>query len=455
MENIRKKWDEILLAVKTEFDIPNASYDTFLKKLEPYNIEGTTLFLLYPMDTDQVALNFIKRQYEVPLKFKIKEFTGIDYDLVFILPKDTTSMSSGAATSNMPQTPNYIQSNLISRFTFDTFVVGSNNRFAQVSALTVANAPGEAYNPLYIYGGPGRGKTHLMHAIGNYILEYHPNMRVLYVTCEEFTNEVIESIRSTNNTTALSKLREKYRSSDVLMIDDIQFLIGKEGTQNEFFHTFETLHQNGKQIILSSDRPPKELETLEDRIRSRFEMGLMADIGVPDYETRMAILRKKAENEKFNISDEILNYIATNIESNIRELEGAFNKLKAYHTLEHQEITIEIAQKELENIISPNKPKDITPQLIIEVVAEHYNISIEQMISKSRSAQYVKPRQVAMFLCEEMTDATKTYVGSLLGDRDHATVINGIKKITEEYNKNDDYKKEIDSIKNKISPIVN
>ena len=452
MDIIKQKWAEILLAVKNEFDIPDASYETFLKLLQPHSVDNNTLFILYPIDTDQVALNFIKKKYEVPLKYKISEILGKDYSLEFILPKDAAGFSA-AASVPVENNPNYRNSNLNSHYTFDTFVVGPNNRFAQATALTVSESPGDAYNPLYIYGGPGLGKTHLMQAIGNFILERQPNMRVLYVTCEEFVNEVIESIRTPNNTVSMSKLRDKYRTVDVLLIDDIQFIIGKEGTQNEFFHTFNALHEAGKQIVLSSDRPPKELETLEDRIRSRFEWGIMADIGIPDYETRMAILRKKQEEDNFDLGDDILNYIATNIKSNIRELEGALNKLKAYSKLENKAVTIEIAERELEHIISPDKQKEITPQLIIEVVADHYQISMAQMISKTRSSNVARPRQIAMYLCQEFTDSTKTYIGQLLGNRDHSTVINGINKITEEYNNNPEFKDDIDAIKKKISPL--
>ena len=290
-----------------------------------------------------------------------------------------------------------------------------------------------------------------MHSIGNFILDQSPESRVLYVTSEEFTNEVIESIRA-GNATAMTKLREKYRTVDVLMIDDIQFIIGKESTQEEFFHTFNVLHSAGKQIILTSDKPPKEMETLEERIQSRFEWGLMADIGLPDYETRMAILRRKVESDEMELSDEILNYIANNIKSNIRELEGALNKLLAYGNLVKTEITMDIARKELQNIITPDKPKEITPQLIIEVVSEHFQISLEQIISKQRSNDIVRPRQIAMYLCKSMTNIPLDTIGTLLGKRDHSTIIHGIRKITEEYNSNENTRILIETIKKKINP---
>ena len=290
-----------------------------------------------------------------------------------------------------------------------------------------------------------------MHSIGHFILEETPDAKVLYVTSEDFTNEVIDSIRS-GNASAMNNFREKYRTIDVLMVDDVQFIIGKESTQEEFFHTFNALHSAGKQVILTSDKPPKEMETLEERIRSRFEWGLMADIGVPDYETRMAILRKKSEADNMKFGDDILNYIANNIKSNVRELEGALNKLIAYSNLENTDITMEIAIKELQNIITPDKPREITPQLIIEVVSEHFQISLDQMISKNRSNSIARPRQIAMYLCKNMTDIPLDSIGALLGGRDHSTIIHGINKIGEEYDNNPQTKSLIDTIKKKINP---
>ena len=387
----------------------------------------------------------------LPLKVAIAEITGTEYEIEFILPEQAKKLHTTKAPKASSAPVGSDNSNLNPNYTFETFVVGNNNRFAQSAALAVAESPGEAYNPLYIYGGPGLGKTHLMHSIGHFILEQKPDTKVIYVTSEEFTNEVIESIRN-GNASSMTKFRDKYRKVDVLMIDDIQFIIGKESTQEEFFHTFNALQTQGKQIILTSDKPPKEMETLEERIRSRFEWGLMADIGVPDYETRMAILRKKAESDNFNINDEILNYIANNIKSNVRELEGALNKLLAYNNLVHTEITMDIAQKELQNIITPDKPKEITPQLIIEVVSEHFQISLDQMISKNRSSDIAKPRQIAMYLCKNMTDIPLDTIGSLLGGRDHSTIIHGIKKISEEYETNETTKSLIETIKKKINP---
>ncbi len=450
MDTILEKWEEILHTIKTEHDISDISFDTWIRPLEVYGVDGNTLYILVP--SEQMTLSYISKKYYLPLKVAIAEIVGIEYEIQFILPEQTKNIRPNNGTGKKPALSERAnKSNLNPNYTFDTFVVGSNNRFAQSASLAVAESPGEAYNPLYIYGGPGLGKTHLMHSIGHFILERNPDAKVLYVTSEEFTNEVIESIRS-GNASAMNKFREKYRTIDVLMIDDVQFIIGKESTQEEFFHTFNALHSAGKQIILTSDKPPKDMETLEDRIRSRFEWGLMADIGTPDYETRMAILRRKVEADEMKLSDEILNYIATNIKSNIRELEGALNKLLAYSNLEKTDITMEIAVKELQNIITPDKPRAITPQLIIEVVSEHFQISLDQMISKNRSNEIARPRQIAMYLCKNMTDIPLDSIGTLLGGRDHSTIIHGINKISKELETNETTRNLIETIKKKINP---
>lgn len=451
MEKVIEKWEEIINTVKKEHELSEVSFDTWIRPLEVYGIDGNKLYILVP--SEQMGLSYISKKYYLPLKVAIAEITGTEYDIEFILPDQANSLSiKGSKNKNKKQpSAKADRSNLNPNYTFDTFVVGNNNRFAHSASLAVAESPGEAYNPLYIYGGPGLGKTHLMHSIGHFILDQKPDTKVIYVTSEEFTNEVIESIRN-GNASSMTKFRDKYRTVDVLMIDDIQFIIGKESTQEEFFHTFNALQTQGKQIILTSDKPPKEMETLEERIRSRFEWGLMADIGVPDYETRMAILRKKAESDNFIIDDDILDYIANNIKSNIRELEGALNKLLAYHNLENVKITMEIAEKELANIITPDKPREITPQLIIEVVSEHFHISVDQMMSKNRSSDIAKPRQIAMYLCKTMTSSSLDAVGALLGGRDHSTIIHGVKKVSEEYDNNESTRTLIETIKKKINP---
>ena len=448
MELIEQKWDEILLKVKEEHELTDVSFNTWLKPLGIYSVQNERVYIL--VSSEQMGLSYIKKKYYLPLKVAIAEVTGIEYEVEFVLPDQAKKLTMHHPRKT-PTTEEAERSNLNPNYTFDTFVVGNNNRFAHSASLAVAETPGEVYNPLFIYGGVGLGKTHLMHSIAHFIQDNHPELKVLYVSSETFTNELIESIRNGNNT-AMTKFREKYRSIDVLLIDDVQFIIGKESTQEEFFHTFNELHVAKKQIIISSDRPPKEMETLEERIRSRFEWGLLADIGSPDYETRMAILRKKEEMDGFELDDAILNYIAINIKSNIRELEGALNKLVAYSNLVNTEITMDIAVKELQNIISPDQPREITPQLIIEVVSEHFGITVDQIMSKSRSSDVAKPRQIAMYLCKNMTDHPLDSIGQLLGGRDHSTVIHGIKKVTDEISSDQTFAKTVETIRKKINP---
>ena len=446
---VKEKWTEILDYLKKEFSITDVSYRTWLLPLSPYDVSGNVITIT--VDDAKVGkegLEFVKNKYGLFLKTAIEEVlsTKEEYELHFTLL--STAQVKTEPTSSAKPLKNESYETLNQKYTFDTFVVGKSNQFAHAASLAVAESPGEIYNPLFIYGGVGLGKTHLMHSIAHFILDQNPDTKIRYVTSENFTNELIDKIR-TNKT---AEFREKYRKVDVLLIDDIQFIIGKESTQEEFFHTFNALHSAGKQVILTSDKPPKEMETLEERIRSRFEWGLMADIGVPDYETRMAILRKKSETDDIKFSDDILNYIANNIKSNVRELEGALNKLIAYSNLEHTTISMETAIKELQNIITPDKPREITPQLIIEVVSEHFQISLDQMISKNRSNSIARPRQIAMYLCKNMTDIPLDSIGALLGGRDHSTIIHGINKIGEEYDSNPQTKSLIDTIKKKINP---
>ena len=454
MDKILEKWDEILQTVKTEHDVSDISFDTWIKPLEVFGVEGNTLYILVP--SEQMTLSYISKKYYLPLKVAIAEIIGTEYEIQFILPEQTRNIRpSNNKGKKTPEPEASKRSNLNPNYTFDTFVVGSNNRFAQSASLAVAESPGEAYNPLYIYGGPGLGKTHLMHSIGHFILERNPEAKVLYVTSEEFTNEVIESIRS-GNASAMNKFREKYRTIDVLMIDDVQFIIGKESTQEEFFHTFNQLHVSGKQIIISSDKPPKDIETLEARLRTRFEWGLIADISAPDYETRMAILKKKIESdqlERYHIPEDVLQFIATNIKSNIRELEGSLNKLIALYKLKNEEINISLAAEALKDLISPDENRKITPELIIETVSEHFGISVSDLKSASRDAKTTNARHIAMYLCRAMTDTPLKTVGSLLGGRDHSTVKHGVDKMSKDMENNDSLKNTISIIQKKISPL--
>ena len=326
-----------------------------------------------------------------------------------------------------------MSSTLNPKYTFDSFVIGNSNRFAHAASLAVAESPAKAYNPLFIYGGVGLGKTHLMHAIGHYILQNNPNAKVVYVSSEKFTNELINAIKDDKN----EEFRTKYRSVDVLLIDDIQFIAGKERTQEEFFHTFNTLHEANKQIILSSDRPPKEIPTLEDRLRSRFEWGLIADIQAPDFETRMAILKKKADVEKLNVPNEVMVYIATKIKSNIRELEGALIRIVAYSSLTNREITVDLATEALKDIISNKQNKSITIDLIQDVVAAYFNLRVEDLKSQRRTRNVAYPRQIAMYLSRKLTDMSLPKIGEEFGGRDHTTVIHAYEKISESPNKDE------------------
>lgn len=446
MNPVEEKWMEILNRVKEEHEILDVSFDTWLAPLKVYKVEGDVVSILVP--SQQVGLDYVKKKYKLPLKVAIAEITGKSYEIELLLPEDIEHQKSMKEV-----TTTATDAGLNPKYTFDTFVVGSNNKFAHAASLAVAESPGEIYNPLFLYGGVGLGKTHLMHSIAHFILQNKPSSRILYATSEEFTNELIEAIRNGNNT-AMSKFREKYRNIDVLLIDDVQFIIGKESTQEEFFHTFNTLHGAKKQIILSSDRPPKDMDILEDRIRSRFEWGLLADIQSPDYETRMAILRKKEELDGYDVEDDVIEYIAKNIKSNIRELEGSLNKIIAYANLEKREINLSLAEQVLKDIISPNAKKVITPEYIINTVAEHFDISSSDITGAKRSGKIVHPRQIAMFLCREMTNVPLMQIGQAMGNRNHTTVMYGIEKIEKEINdhNNQNTFEEIDILKKKINP---
>lgn len=454
MNEIKERWDEIKEILRHEYDLTNISFNTWVAPLQFYKEDNDVVTILIPAEQAHL-LNYIQKQYKIYFQVTISELMNRNYDIDFIAEGDVAipevKKGKPLPAPKRSTSHNYDHANLNNKYKFDTFVVGSNNKFAHSAALAVAESPGGAYNPLYLYGGAGLGKTHLMHSIGHFVLEQNNNMKVLYVTSEQFTNEVIESIRS-GNAAAMTKLREKYRTVDVLLIDDVQFIIGKESTQEEFFHTFNVLHSSGKQIIISSDKPPKEMETLEERFRSRFEWGLIADIQPPDYETRMAILRKNAEAYDKEIDDEIIQYIATNIKSNIRELEGALNKVMANARLNKQELTLALAEDALKDIIYPDQIREVTPTLIIDIVSEHFNVTKEDITSKKRNSEYVLPRQIIMYLCRTMTGTPLQTIASLLSKKDHTTVIHGVEKIEEKIKTDEDLKNKIEIIKKKISP---
>lgn len=445
---IQSKWDEILKFLISEYGITDVSYSTWLKPLKVYDVKDHVITIL--INDERIgppSMNVIKNKYELLLKVSIEEIMNEPFDIKFVL-KSQIELAQSIEKASEPKKRNTTPTFLNARYTFDTFVVGGNNEFARAAALAVAENPGEIYNPLFIYGGVGLGKTHLMHSIAHFVLNQNPDTKVLYVTSEKFTNELIDSIQK--NTT--NQFREKYRFIDILLIDDIQFIIGKERTQEEFFHTFNTLHESKKQIIISSDRPPKEMLTLEDRLRSRFEHGLLADIQPPDYETRMAILRKKEELDGLKIDEDVLAYIAANIKSNIRELEGALTKIVAFSRLKKRELNILLAEEALKDIISPNEKKVITPELIVDVVAEHYNITPSDIFSKDKSRNISYPRQIVMFLCRRLTDLSVTEIGKILGNRDHSTVLHGCDKVSNDIVKNVSLHNTIDVLIKKINP---
>ena len=457
MELIQSKWDEILEYIKNEYNLSDISFNTWIKPLKFHSVENNKVIIIIPFDQSH-SKNYISSKYSLPIKVSITEVTGMEYDVEFILEKDASSEDT-LINNNIINTPEYENTNLNHTYTFDTFVVGSNNRFAQSAALAVAESPGETYNPLFIYGGVGLGKTHLMHAIANYIISENPGKKVLYVTSEQFTNDIIDALRNGNssqNAEAMSKFRDKYRNIDVLLVDDIQFIIGKERTQEEFFHTFNQLHEQNKQIIISSDKPPKEMEVLEERYRSRFAWGLIADIQQPDYETRMAILKKKKEklNKEYkeSISDEVIDYIANNVTSNVRELEGALNKLIMFSKLENRDIDLSLAKEALKDVISPIEPIKITPEYILEVVCDQFNISPDDVCSKKSNAEIVLPRQIIMYLCRKYTDAPQIKIALLCGKKDHTTVIHAEEKIKELIDVDEYTKNTIDTIIKKINP---
>ena len=453
MNLIYEKWEEILEYMRADLDMTSLSFQTWIKPLKIHTIEGNLLRILVEMDG---AVEYLEKKYKIYLQGAIIDVINQIYEIEFVTKNqiENEDFAKKEASTSMNETLE--RANLNPKYTFDTFVVGSNNKFAHAASLAVADKPGQIYNPLFLYGGVGLGKTHLMQSIAHSILSKDKTKKVLYVTSETFTSELIESIKGNHNTT-INDFKEKYRSIDVLLIDDIQFIIGKESTQEEFFHTFNTLHGANKQIIISSDRPPKDIETLEARLRSRFEWGLIADISAPDYETRMAILRKKEETDGYKFNEDVIQFIASNVKSNIRELEGALNKLNAYSNLERKDIrsiTVEIAEEVLRDILLPNEKREVTPELIIQTVAEHFSITMADIAGNKRNNEIVVPRQIAMYLCRKMTDASLKNIGALLGKRDHTTIINGQKKIEEELKANNaSITNNINIIMKKINPM--
>ena len=447
LEIIKNKWNEILNMVREIETIADVAYDLWIAPLKPYDILEDRLIVL--VDKKQF-LDIINKRFKQTLRIAILDVTEINKEILFIDESGLDSLYKEEKKEELSFSDALKNANLNSRYTFDSFVVGSSNDLAHAACVAVAELPGEQYNPLYVYGGAGLGKTHLMQSVAHFILQQNRNAKIRYVTSETFINEFVDSIRNKNNISP-AEFRKKYRELDVLLIDDIQFLIGKEGTQEEFFHTFNALYDNRKQIIIASDKPPKDIDNLEERLRSRFEVGLIVDIQMPDVETRMAILRKKEELEGYNIDNEVIKYIADNIKSNVRELEGALTKVVAKSRLVKQPITLTLAEDLLKDHITPSERREITADVIIEIVAEHYNLNRSELASPTKKKNIAYPRQIAMYLCREMTDVPLVTVGELLGGRDHSTVIHGCERISTDLRTNEQLQSTIENLRKKIA----
>ncbi|AYA74000.1 chromosomal replication initiator protein DnaA [Bacillus sp. Y1] len=442
MENISDLWNNALANIEKKISKP--SFETWLKSTKAHSLQGDTLTVTAP---NEFARDWLEERYSQLIAGILYDITGEELGVKFIIPQNQNEVEDEIP---IPQKRNIkdddhqeLPLNMLNpKYTFDTFVIGSGNRFAHAASLAVAEAPAKAYNPLFIYGGVGLGKTHLMHAIGHYVQDHNPSAKVVYLSSEKFTNEFINSIRDNKAV----DFRNKYRNVDVLLIDDIQFLAGKEQTQEEFFHTFNTLHEESKQIVISSDRPPKEIPTLEDRLRSRFEWGLITDITPPDLETRIAILRKKAKAEGLDIPNEVMLYIANQIDSNIRELEGALIRVVAYSSLINKDINADLAAEALKDIIPSSKPRVITIHEIQRVVGEHFNVKLEDFKAKKRTKSVAFPRQIAMYLSRELTDFSLPKIGEEFGGRDHTTVIHAHEKISKLIQTDAQFQKQLNEI---------
>lgn len=445
MGHIQDLWEQVLQEIQEKVSKP--SFETWLKTTQAIRMEDDTLIISVP---NEFSRDWLSNQYASIIREILKSILGRSIGVQFVtnLPDNAEKERKRAdQTISEDEEPDLLPKSLLNpRYTFDTFVIGSNNRFAHAASLAVAEAPAKAYNPLFIYGGVGLGKTHLMHAIGHYVLEHNENCRVVYLSSEKFTNEFINAIRD-NKT---DSFRNKYRSVDILLIDDIQFLAGKEQTQEEFFHTFNSLHEENKQIIISSDRPPKEIPNLEDRMRSRFEWGLITDVQPPDYETRIAILRKKAIADQLDVSSEVLAFIAARIDTNIRELEGALIRVMAYSALMNQPVTTELAAEALKDIMPQTKRKVIDIHDIQRAVSEYYRLRVEDLKSKKRTKTIAFPRQIAMYLSRELTDYSLPKIGEDFGGRDHSTVIHAHEKISRSLQEDSELKQAIEEIKKRI-----
>jgi chromosomal replication initiator protein len=442
--NINEVWNRTMEVLKQEVSSP-VSYQTWLVPTKPLTIRNDEVFVIET--PSKLNKNILNENYKSLIISAIHKAAGREYS-VEIVAEGEYSVPVKSSSDDQSESPllNSDVHNLNPKYVFEEFVIGNSNRFAHAASLAVAESPAKAYNPLFIYGGVGLGKTHLMHAIGHFILTNKPTAKIAYVTSESFTNELINSIKDDKN----AEFREKYRNVDVLLVDDIQFIGGKERTQEEFFHTFNALHQSNKQIILSSDRPPRDIPTLEDRLRSRFEWGLIADIQPPDFETRIAILRKKAETEHLSVPDDVFEFIAKNIKSNIREIEGALNRLIARSALTKRDINLSFAEDALKDLISQSGPKKVTVGLIKTTVAQYYSIKPEDFESKKRTRSISYPRQIAMFLTRELIDSSLLKIGEEFGGRDHTTVIHAVEKIQKDILEDSSLRDSIDKMRKDI-----
>jgi chromosomal replication initiator protein len=452
-EMLIKQWDNILNLLETEYDVSHMMINTWIRALSIKEVTDTTITLSMDKKLGARGIEFIeKKMYDIYLQSAIEATLNQSFEILFCVDGEDIPNNRENADNSLDGhiKLSLERSNLNPKYTFDTFVIGDNNRHAHAACVAVAEEPSSAYNPLFLYGGAGLGKTHLMQAIAHHIITHNPDLKVLYVSSETFTNEVIEAIRNNKS----EELRAKYRSQDVLLIDDIQFVIGKDSTQTEFFNTFNDLYNSNKQIIISSDKPPKEIETLEERMRTRLEWGVPVDIHAPDYETRMAILKRKAEMDHIIIADEILDYIAQNVVSNIRELEGALNKISVYTRLENhkEELTVEKAADILKDLISKDIHQEITPDFIINIVSDHMNVPYDDITSSKRSQDIATARQVVMYLCRKYLDRySLQQIGASVGGRDHSTVLNGVQKIEHLMQKDPSMKVTIETIEKKMN----
>ncbi|MGI5852772.1 MAG: chromosomal replication initiator protein DnaA [Bacillota bacterium] len=449
-EQLQNLWNSILKMIEPH--VPKPSFETWLKPTYASSFKDNTLFIEAPNDFFR---DWLETKYATMIKDAIRQLLNEDVELCFIIPAAAAATTAAtlepvnteiAPVAAPPPQDDPAISALNPKYTFDSFVVGESNRFAHAASLAVSEAPGKAYNPLFVYGGVGLGKTHLMHAVGHYVKQHHPLMRVVYITTEKFANEIIDAIQSRRTGT----FRERYRNVDLLLVDDIQFLAGKQSTQEEFFHTFNTLYEAGKQIIISSDRPPKEIPTLEDRLRSRFEWGLITDIQAPDLETRIAILRKKAGAENWRIPNEVIVHIANQIQSNIRELEGALIRVIAYSSLQGENVTLDLANEALKELLSSSKARQISIASIQQVVAAYYQVDLSEMKAKKRTRDITLPRQVAMYLSRTLTDMSLPRIGDEFGGRDHTTVMHACNRIAEMIQEDSSFERTIRELTRRI-----